>query len=69
MKKKTTKEFDYFTKCQIVHIQLDSILKYCTRFYEGEGIAPKDVDKIQRMFKIINEKEKKPSWIKRFIHL
>ena len=67
---KKTKEFDYATKCQIVHIQLNDIRHFCDRFLEdGEGISPMNVDKIQRIFKIVNEKPKqKKSWIKRLIH-
>lgn len=67
---KKTAKFDYLTKCQIVHIQLNDIQRFCNRFLEnGEGISAENVDKIQRMFKIVNEKKEKKSWIKRFIHL
>lgn len=49
-------EFDYETMCQVVHIQLNDIVRFCERFLNGESINPEEQNKIQRMFKIVNEK-------------
>ena len=45
------------TKAQIVHIQIISIMKYLTNFIDGTGIHQKDIDKIQKMFDITNDKK------------
>ena len=45
------------TKAQIVHIQIISIMKYLTNFIDGIGIHQKDIDKIQKMFDITNDKK------------
>lgn len=50
-------EFDNFTKAQIVHIQINSIMKYLTNFLDGADVYPKDIDKIQKMFDITNDKK------------
>lgn len=50
-------EFDNFTKAQIVHIQINTIMKYLTNFLDGADVYPKDIDKIQKMFDITNDKK------------
>lgn len=50
-------EFDNFTKAQIVHIQINSIMKYLTNFLDGADVYQKDIDKIQKMFDITNDKK------------
>ena len=45
------------TKAQIVHIQIISIMKYLTNFLDDADICQKDIDKIQKMFDIINNKK------------
>lgn len=52
-------EFNEETMAQIVHIQLNTILSYCEHFLvDGYGVYPKDVNKIQRIFDIVNDNEK-----------
>lgn len=50
-------ELNDATKAQIVHIQIISIMKYLTKFIDGAGVCPKDIDKIQKMFDITNDKK------------
>ena len=50
-------EFNDATKAQIVHIQIISIMKYLTKFIDGVDVYEKDVDKIQKMFDITNDKK------------
>jgi len=50
-------EFDNSTKAQIVHIQIISIMKYLTNFLDGADVYQKDIDKIQKMFDITNDKK------------
>lgn len=45
------------TKTQIVHIQIISIMKYLTNFLDDADICQKDIDKIQKMFDITNDKK------------
>lgn len=45
------------TKAQIVHIQIISIMKYLTNFLDDADICQKDIDKIQKMFDITNDKK------------
>ena len=49
-------EFNDATKAQIVHIQINSIIRYLAKFIDGADVYEKDVDKIQKMFDIINDK-------------
>lgn len=50
-------EFNEETMAQVVHIQLDSIIKYCTDILTEGVILPKDVKKVQKIFDIINDKK------------
>ena len=50
-------EFNDATKAQIVHIQIISIMKYSTKFIDGADVYEKDIDKIQKMFDITNDKK------------
>ena len=50
-------ELNDATKAQIVHIQIISIMKYLTKFIDGADVYEKDVDKIQKMFDITNDKK------------
>lgn len=50
-------EFNDATKAQIVHIQIISIMKYLTKFIDGADVYEKDIDKIQKMFDITNDKK------------
>lgn len=50
-------KFNDATKSQIVHIQIISIMKYLTKFIDGAGVYPKDIDKMQKMFDITNDKK------------
>ena len=50
-------EFNDATKAQIVHIQIISIMKYLTNFLDDADICQKDIDKIQKMFDITNDKK------------
>ena len=50
-------EFNDATKAQIVHIQIISIMKYLTKFIDGASVYQKDIDKIQKMFDITNDKK------------
>ena len=52
-------EFNEETMAQIVHIQLNTILSYCGKILEDGYVLSKDVNKIQKIFDIINDKEKK----------
>jgi hypothetical protein len=52
-------EFNEETMAQIVHIQLNRILSYCGKILEDGYVLSKDVNKIQKIFDIINDKEKK----------
>ena len=45
------------TKAQIAHIQIISIMKYLTNFLDDADICQKDIDKIQKMFDITNDKK------------
>lgn len=49
-------EFNDKTKAQIVKIQLFDIIKYCANILEDGNVMPEDVEKIQLLFKIINNK-------------
>ena len=49
-------EFNDKTKAQIVKIQLLDIIKYCANFLEDGNVMPEDVEKIQLLFKIVNNK-------------
>lgn len=57
-------EFNDETKAQIVHIQLDTIVKYCAKIFDEGVVLPKDVIKIQKIFDIINDREKKEEKLK-----
>ena len=50
-------ELNERTKAQIVHIQIISIMEYLAKFIDGAGVYPKDIDKIQKMFDITNDKK------------
>lgn len=50
-------ELNELTKAQIVHIQINTIMKYLQNFLDGAGVYPKDIDKIQKMFDITNDKK------------
>ena len=50
-------ELNDATKAQIVHIQIISIMKYLTNFIDGADVYQKDIDKIQKMFDITNDKK------------
>ena len=50
-------EFNDAIKAQIVHIQINSIIRYLTKFIDGADVYEKDVDKIQKMFDITNDKK------------
>jgi hypothetical protein len=50
-------EFDDFTMAQVVHIQINTIMKYLQNFLDGASVYPKDIDKIQKMFDITNDKK------------
>ena len=50
-------ELNDATKAQIVHIQINSIIRYLTKFIDGADVYKKDVDKIQKMFDITNDKK------------
>lgn len=50
-------ELNDATKAQIVHIQINSIIRYLTKFIDGADVYEKDVDKIQKMFDITNDKK------------
>ena len=50
-------EFNDATKAQIVHIQIISIMKYLAKFIDGASVCQKDIDKIQKMFDITNDKK------------
>lgn len=52
-------EFNEETMAQIVHIQLNCILSYCGKILEDGYVLSKDINKIQKIFDIINDKEKK----------
>ena len=49
-------EFDLHTMAQIVLVQLNTIKKYCENILDDGQVNGKDVNKIQRMFNIVNEK-------------
>ena len=49
-------ELNDATKAQIVHIQINSIIRYLTKFIDGADVYEKDVDKIQKMFDFTNDK-------------
>ena len=50
-------EFNDATKAQIVHIQINYIIRYLTKFIDGADVYEKDIDKIQKMFDITNDKK------------
>ena len=50
-------ELNDATKAQIVHIQINSIIRYLTKFIDGADVYEKDIDKIQKMFDITNDKK------------
>lgn len=50
-------ELNDATKAQIVHIQIISIIRYLTNFIDGAYVYEKDIDKIQKMFDITNDKK------------
>ena len=50
-------EFDLHTQGQIVNIQIRTIMDFLTNITDKGYVIGKDADKIQRMFKIVNEKE------------
>ena len=50
-------ELNDATKAQIVHIQIISIIRYLTKFIDGADVYEKDIDKIQKMFDITNDKK------------
>lgn len=50
-------KFDDFTMAQVVHIQINTIMKYLQNFLDGASVYPKDIDKIQKMFDITNDKK------------
>lgn len=56
-KKKLNVNINELTRAQIVHIQINSIMKYLTNFLDGADVYPKDIDKIQKMFDITNDKK------------
>lgn len=47
-KKKLNVNINELTKAQIVHIQINSIIRYLTKFIDGADVYEKDVDKIQK---------------------
>lgn len=49
-------EFNEATKAQIVHIQIVDIMKFCANIIDKGFVFGDEADKIQRMFKIVNEK-------------
>ena len=50
-------ELNDATKAQIVHIQINSIIRYLAKFIDGADVYEKDIDKIQKMFDITNDKK------------
>ena len=50
-------EFDDFTMAQVVHIQINTIMKYLQNFLDGADVYQKDIDKIQKMIDITNDKK------------
>ena len=56
-KKKLNVNINELTKAQIVHIQINSIIRYLTNFLDDADICQKDIDKIQKMFDITNDKK------------
>lgn len=46
------------TASQIVLIQLRTILEYCVRKIDENYIYPEDAEKIEKMYKIINGRDK-----------
>ena len=50
-------ELNDATKAQIVHIQINYIIRYLTKFIDGADVYEKDIDKIQKMFDITNDKK------------
>ena len=50
-------ELNDATKAQIVHIQINYIIRYLTKFIDGASVYQKDIDKIQKMFDITNDKK------------
>ena len=50
-------ELNDATKAQIVHIQINSIIRYLTKLIDGADVYEKDIDKIQKMFDITNDKK------------
>lgn len=48
--------FNYDTTCQIVHIQINTILDFCSTILKNEYCTKEQVYKIQEMFKILNQK-------------
>ena len=56
-KKKLNVNINELTKAQIVHIQINSIIRYLTKLIDGADVYEKDIDKIQKMFDITNDKK------------
>ena len=54
-------EFNEETKAQIVHIQLNDIVKFCAKILEDGYIHTSDAEKVEKMFKIVHDNEVKPS--------
>lgn len=48
-------EFDAATQRQILHIQLLEFLKYTCKWIDFEPIPPREIERIQKLFKILNE--------------
>ena len=46
------------TASQIVLIQLRTILEYCVSKIDGNYVYPEDVKKIEKMYKIVNGRDK-----------
>ena len=52
----TRKRFNEATMAQILHIQLTDLVKYCCKWLSLGAIPNSEVDKIQKLFKTLNEK-------------
>lgn len=49
-------EFNEATKAQIVRVQMMVIMEFCANIIDKGFVFGDEADKIQRMFKIVNEK-------------
>ena len=56
-KKKLNVNINELTKEQIVHIQINYIIRYLTKFIDGSDVYEKDIDKIQKIFDMNNNKK------------